>query len=411
MDNRFPNGAAVGQNTRSVHAGTLTFPVNPPSASPLFQASSYEFADLDEVEAIYAGTTAGAVYGRYGGPNGGHFETALAELEGSAQAVGAASGMAAINAALATTLAPGMGIVCSRELYGGTFILLENDFQERGHRRIPVDISRLEEVEQALAATGSKVLYVEALSNPLLRVADLTRLADVAHAGGASLIVDATFATPMLCRPLDVGADVVVHSVGKYLGGHGDVGAGVAAASAERCEPIRRWLIRNGATMPHFEAWLALRGLRTLGLRMARHSANAAAVAAFLTTVPVVRRVYHPSLPDHPQHQLARRLYPNGTGGIVAFDLDGGRPEVDVFLRGLDMIAIVHSLGEIATTISYSVASSHRPLAPAERARQGVTDATLRISCGIEDTADIIADLAAAFARLRAWSGQPEAAR
>ncbi len=377
-------------------------PVNTPSSPPLFQASSYEFSDLDEVESIYAGSIAGAVYGRYGGPNGGHFETALAELEGSAQAVGAASGMAAINAALMTTLAPGMAIVCAHELYGGTFSLLENDFQQHGHGRVPVNISCFEEVEQALATTGSKVLYVEALSNPLLHVADLPRLADVAHAHGAALIVDATFATPMLCRPLDHGADVVVHSVGKYLGGHGDVGAGVAAGSAERCAPIRQWLIRNGATMPHFEAWLALRGLRTLGLRMVRHGANAAAVAAFLTTVPAVKRVYHPSLPDHPQHELARRLYPHGTGGIVAFDIDGGRREVDAFLLGLEMIAIVHSLGEIATTISYSAASSHRPLPPDERMRQGVSDATLRISCGIEDAADIIADLAAGFANLEA---------
>jgi cystathionine beta-lyase/cystathionine gamma-synthase len=387
-------------DTRAVHAGCFPTIGNSPSSPALFQASSYVFADLDEVEAIYAGERPGSIYGRYGGPNGGHFESALAELEGAEEAVGAASGMAAINAALTTALEPGGPIVCASELYGGTFALVENDFQQRGHRPVFVDTSDLAAVDAALAGTEARVLYVEALSNPLLHVANLAELARIAHAHGARLIVDATFVSPVLCRPLEFGVDVVVHSVGKYLGGHGDVGAGVVAASAAHCAPIRRWLIRNGATIPHFEAWLALRGLRTLGLRMPRHAANAAAVAAYLTNVPAVARVHHPSLREHPQHELARRLYPRGTGGIVAFDLTGDRTDAAAFLRALDMIAIVHSLGEVASTISYSAASSHRSLTPDERARQGVTDSTLRLSCGIEDARDIVADLARAFAAL-----------
>ena len=165
-------------------------------------------------------------------------------------------------------------------------------------------------------------------------------------------------------------------------------------------EPARAYLIRTGAMIPHFEAWLALRGLRTLGLRMARHSSNASAVAAYLETVPNVERVHHPSLASHPQHELSARLYPRGTGGIVAFELSGGRAAVDGFLRGLRTIAIVHSLGEVATTISYPAVSSHRPLPAATRLALGVGDGTLRISVGIEDPADIIADLAAAFAGL-----------
>jgi cystathionine gamma-synthase len=380
----------------------MLVPENAASSPPLFQASSYEFTDLDDVDEIYAGNRAGAIYGRYGGPNGGHFESALAELEGAAQAVGAASGMAAISAALHVWAGPSRPVVCAADLYGGTQALLENDFQLNGHQRVSVDIGDLQAVENALKSTGSGVLYVEALSNPLLRVADLPSLARLARQYGARLIVDATFATPIMCRPLEHGVDLVVHSVGKYLGGHGDVGAGVVAGSADACAPIRQWLIRNGATIPHFEAWLALRGLRTLGLRMPRHAANAHEVAAYLTTVPAVARVHHPSLPAHPQHALARRLYPRGTGGIVAFDLAGDRGTVAAFLRGLRLIAIVHSLGEVASTISYSAASSHRGLAPAQRARQGVTETTLRLSCGIEAAADIIADLAAAFAALSA---------
>lgn len=404
VDNGLISGGAAAVDSVAVHAGRFTTPLNVPSAPPLYQASSYEFADLDDVEAIYAGDRAGAIYGRYGGPNGAHFESAVAELEGAQAAVGAASGMAAINASLSTLLEPGAGVVHAAELYGGTLALLEHDFRRHGHPRVAVDIDDLAAVDAALAASGARVLYVEALSNPLVHVADLPRLAAVAHARGARLVVDATFATPVLVRPLELGADLVVHSVGKYLAGHGDVGAGVVAGSAELCAPIRQWLIRNGATLPHFEAWLALRGMRTLALRMPRHSVNARTVAAYLSTVGAVARVSHPSLVAHPQFALAQTLYPRGTGGIVAFDVRGDRTGIETFLAALRMIAIVHSLGEIASTISYSAVSSHRALTPLERSELGLTEATLRLSCGIEDPADIIADLAHAFTTLAASS-------
>jgi cystathionine beta-lyase/cystathionine gamma-synthase len=207
-------------------------------------------------------------------------------------------------------------------------------------------------------------------------------------------------------QPLALGADIVVHSVGKYIGGHGDVGAGVLSGAAERVTAARDYLVRSGATIAHFEAWLALRGLRTLALRMERHSANARAVAGFLADSPAVGAVYHPSLPTHPQHELARRLYPAGTGGIVAFDLRGDREAVDAFLRGLETIAIVHSLGEVATTISYPAAASQRSIPEHERRALGVGDGTLRISVGIEHPADIIADLARGFERVGGLGGR-----
>lgn len=400
MDNNGKSPSDRASDTLAVHAGELPAITNRASSPPLFQASSYEFEDLEDVEAIYAGDRPGAIYGRYGGPNAHHFESAIAELEGAEAAVGAASGMAAIAAVLWTSLSAGTPVICATDLYGGTLALLENDFQQRGHVRVPVDATDVQSVEMAFRKHPSPVLYVEALSNPLMRVVDIPALARVAHAHGALLIVDATFATPALARPLAMGADLVLHSVGKYLGGHGDVGAGVIAGSRERCEPIRQWLIRNGATIPHFEAWLGLRGVRTLGLRMARHAENARVLAAYLAGVEAVARVYHPSRPDHPQHALATRLYPHGTGGIVAFDLVGGRAEVELFVRGLQTISIVHSLGEVASTISYSAASSHRSLTPAARVALGVSDATLRLSCGIEDARDIVADLERAFAGL-----------
>jgi cystathionine gamma-synthase len=384
--------------TAAVHAGRLVPPLNAGSSPPLFQASSYEFDDLADVEAIYAGVKQGGIYGRFGGPNAAQFEAAVAQLEGAQAAVGAAAGMSAIHAALTTTLTPGAAILASRELYGGTFALLENDYRKTGTPVAFVDQQDLEAVAAALESLRPGVLYIEALTNPLMNVADLPALARLAHAHGAVAIVDATFATPILCRPLEHGVDLVVHSVGKYLGGHGDVGAGVVAGSAALVEPIRSQLVRTGATLPHFEAWLALRGLRTLALRMERHSSNAREVANYLSDTAAVSAVHHPSQRSGDALRRAAELYPDGWGGIVAFDLAGGPNAVESFLRGLETIAIVHSLGEVATTISYPAVSSHRTLPPEARRALGVSDATLRLSVGIEHHDDIVADLARGFA-------------
>ncbi len=387
------DGAPGDPATLAVHAGRIQLPQNPASSPPIFQASSYEFSDLEDVEEIYAGSRPGRIYGRYGGPNGTQLEAAIAQLEGAEAACGAAAGMSAIDAAIRTNVAYGGSIVAMREVYGGTFALLENDYQNSGVRVVYVDQGELSDVEATLARERPSVLYLEALTNPLVHVADIPALAALARSHGATTIVDATFASPALVRPLELGADLVVHSVGKYIGGHGDVGAGIVAGSQARIEAIRGYLVRHGATIPHFEAWLALRGLRTLALRMERHSANACAVAAFLAAHATVSAVHHPSLPSHPDYALAQRLYPRGTGGIVAFDLAGGAPAVDALLRSLEMIAIVHSLGEVATTIAYPAVSSHRPLPADLREALGVGAGTLRLSVGIEAAADIIADL------------------
>lgn len=387
-------------DTAAVRAGAIAVPVNRASSPPLFQASSYEFADLADIEAIYSGERAGKIYGREGGPNAQQFEAAMAELEGAPAAVGAAAGMSAINAALTTNLRTGDTVVATAEAYGGTYHLLERDIRDRGIRVVYVDQSDLSAVRHALAEHRPAVLYLEAITNPLVHVADLPALATLAREFGALSIVDATFATPILIRPLAAGINLVIHSVGKYLGGHGDVGAGVIVGDVSRVAKARSALVLTGATMPHFEAWLALRGLRTLALRMHRHSANAVAVARFLATAKDVRRVHHPSQAGHPQHALAARLYPEGTGGMLAFELNGGASVVDAFLRGLTMISIVHSLGEVATTIAYPAVSSHRPLPAELRHKLGVGDGTLRLSAGIEAAADITADLARALAGL-----------
>ncbi|MBV8074686.1 MAG: PLP-dependent transferase [Candidatus Eremiobacteraeota bacterium] len=399
MDKPCPDEAEIHVDTAAVHAGTFVTPANPSSSPPLFAASSYAFGDLDQMEEIYAGRTAGSIYGRYGGPNTHHFASAIAELEGAEAGVAAASGMAAIDAAWGPILRPGDRIVASTELYGGTYDLLEKGYRERGFEVVFVAQGDLAALEAAVKARAPKIVHVETLSNPLVHVTDLEAVARVAHAAGALCSVDATFTTPILGRPLRHGADLVVHSVGKYLGGHADVGLGVLCGRAGPIAEAERSIVRHGACASHFDAWLALRGVRTLGLRMARHSANARDVAAFLSRRPEVAAVHHPSLPAHPQHALAQRLYPQGTGGMLAFDLRGGAAAVDRFLRELRRIQIVHSLGEVATTISYSVRSSHRFLTDAQRAALGVCDGTLRLSCGIEDARDIVADLERALAK------------
>ena len=387
----------VDPETLAVHSGPMNIPQNRASSPPLFQASSYEFEDLADIEAIYGGAKSGGIYGRYGGPNGAQFENAVAELEGAEAAVGAAAGMSAVDASIAPHVRSGDAIVATRDIYGGTFALFEAEYRARGIAVHYVDQHDLAAVAAAIDRYAPKVVYVEALTNPLLGVADLPGLAALAHAAKALLVVDATFVTPYSIRPLAYGADLVVHSVGKYMGGHGDVGAGVLAGRSELVAAARTMLVRRGATMPHFEAWLALRGLRTLALRMERHAANALAVARYIDAHPAVVATYHPSLPRHPQHALAARLYPRGTGGIVAFDLENVAA-VDTFLRVLETIAIVHSLGEVASTISYPSVSSHRTMPAAERRALGIGDGTLRLSVGIESANDIIADLENAFA-------------
>ena len=270
--------------TAAVRAGAFAVPVNAASSPPLFQASSYEFDDLEDVGAIYSGDRPGRIYGRYGGPNGAQFEAAIAELEGAEAAVGSAAGMSAIAAAVGVCAGRTGPILATREIYGGTYDLFENDFKQRGFSIEYVDQADLGAVRSALERLEPRVLYLEALTNPLVRVADLPALAALGHAAGAKVVVDATFASPALIRPLDHGVDLVVHSVGKYLGGHADVGAGILAGSAELVGLARATLVRGGATIPHFEAWLALRGFRQTLARSRPRSAKPPALRA--CTIP-----------------------------------------------------------------------------------------------------------------------------
>ncbi len=390
--------------TQAVHAGERgPRPDFDPVSTPIYPSVGYLYDEMDDLDGVFAGERAGYVYPRYGSPTITAFEQAVAVLEGAEDAVAFASGMAAIHAALlGAGLRDGAAVVSAADVYGATYALLDKAFVAQGVRVRFVDITNLEQVANAVAAERPAVLLCEIVSNPLLKVADVPALAEIAHAAGAALLVDNTFASPYLFRPLDHGADYVIHSATKYLGGHGDVMAGVVACSAARGHDLRERQKLLGANLGPQEAWLALRGLKTLPLRMRQHCANAQAVAEWLVGHPAIAHVNYPGLPDHPQHDLAARLFGGrGFGGMVSFDLRGaGQAQVFSFMEALELVLPATTLGDVYSLTLYPAHSSHRYVAPEVRAALGIGDGLVRLSVGIEDPGDIIADLAQALERM-----------
>ena len=311
--------------------------------------------------------------------------------------------MAAIHAVLlGAGVRAGTAVVAAADVYGATYALLDKTFTALGVRVRFVDITDLEQVKQVVAEERPIALLCEIISNPLIKVADVPALADIAHGIGAALIADNTFASPYLFRPLEHGADYAVHSATKYLGGHGDVMAGVVACSAERGLDLQERQKLLGANLGPQEAWLALRGLKTLPLRMRQHCANAQTVAGWLAAHPAVAHVNYPGLPSHPQHATAERLFEGlGFGGMASFDLrDAGQPEVFRFMEALELVLPATTLGDVYSLTLYPAHSSHRYVAPEVRAALGIGDGLVRLSVGIEDAQDIIADLAQALERV-----------
>lgn len=366
----------------------------PPVSPPIFQASVFETPDLATSDRAFAGEPGTYVYSRYGNPTVAAFETAVAALEGAEAAVASASGMGAITGTLVGHLGAGDAVVTTAALYGNTRQLLDAYLAPLG---VAVHHRAAEDIVAGGLPPRTRLVYAETISNPALVVADIPHLAEAAHGAGALLVVDNTFATPYHCRPLALGADVVIHSATKYLGGHGDLIAGVAAGPAAIIGPVRKAVRVLGASAAPLEAWLALRGLRTLHLRMARHAANAAAVAAFLAGHPKVAAVHYPGLPTHATHAIAGRILGAGFGGMVAFDLAAappdGRAAFERFLGALAMIPCAPSLADVGTMLLHPASTSHRELSAADRAAQGIGEGLVRLSCGIEAARDIVADL------------------
>lgn len=390
--------------TRAVHAGERVPAADyTPVATPIYPTVGYLYESMDDMDAVLGGTKKGYVYARYASPTVSAFEAAVASLEGAEAAQAYSSGMAAIHASLlAAGVKAGASVVAALDIYGATFTLLRSLLATLGVNVRLVDVANLEEVEAAVRENRAVLLFAETISNPLLKVADVPSLADVAHRSGASLLVDNTFASPYLFNPLQYGSDYVIHSATKYLAGHGDVLAGVVATSAENKIKLYELNKLVGGVLGPFEAWLALRGLKTLPLRMRQQCQNARQVAEWLRAHPRVSKVNYPGLSDHPQYDLAARLFEGrGCGGVLSFEISGAdKATVYRFMESLTVCLPATTLGDIYSLILHPATSSHRSLTEEERARVGITDGLVRLSTGIEAVEDILADLDQALGKI-----------
>ena len=390
--------------TRAVHAGERVPPAEYiPVTTPIWPTVGYLYESMDDLDAVFGHTKPGQVYLRYSNPTVEAFETAVANLEGAETAQAYGSGMAAIHAALlAAGVKAGTSVVAALDVYGATFTLLNNLFTSMGVKVCMVDDTDRAEVEAAIKETGAAALFVESISNPLLKVADIPALAKLAHRFGASLLVDSTFASPYLINPLAHGADFVIHSATKYLSGHGDALAGVIATSQENKNKLFEMNKLVGAVLGPFEAWLALRGLKTLPLRMKQQCESALQVATWLQSQSRVKKINYPGLANHPQHALAERLFEGkGYGGVLSFEIVGAdKAKVYRFMESLTICLPATTLGDIYSLVLHPATSSHRSLTVEERARVGISDSLVRLSVGIESVDDILADLESALTKI-----------
>jgi cystathionine beta-lyase/cystathionine gamma-synthase len=392
--------------TQAVHAGERgPRPDFTPVVTPIYNSVGYLYESMEQLDAVFGGEREGYVYPRFGTPTNAALERAVAILEGGEAALSFASGMAAVHAALlATGLEAGQAVVSAHDVYGASYALLAKLFTALGIRVRFVDITDLAAVERAIAEEKPRAAFCEIISNPLLKVADLPAIAKLAHAHGAEMVVDSTFATPYLARPLTLGVDYVVHSSTKYLSGHGDVLGGIVVTSTERRQRLWELIKLTGGNLGPDQAWLTLRGLKTLPLRMAQHCRNAAAVAEWLAEHPQIAQVNYPGLPSHPQHAVATRLFRDGCyGGMVSFEIAGAdRAQVFRFMEALKLVLPATTLGDVYSLTLYPAHSSHRALSSEERAAIGIGEGLVRLSVGIEDAEDIIADLDQALGRIGA---------
>jgi cystathionine beta-lyase/cystathionine gamma-synthase len=382
--------------------------VNPnftPVSTPIYTATSYSYDSMETLDSVFAREVEGPSYTRYGNPTIDALEELLRELESGAFCAACSSGMAALHLALlAALLDRPRHVLAADAIYGSTASMLMSILGPIGVETTFVDICDLAAVQAAVDETKPGVILMETVSNPLLRVGELDKIAAIAQASGAALIVDATFSTPLLMRPLELGASMVVHSATKYLAGHGDVLGGVVVSSAEHIETLRSLARTLGPVMSPFESYLTMRGIKTLAIRVERQCANACKVASWLSAHPSVDRVYFTGDPAHPDSAAIARLFPkNQTGAMVSFELKNalkgaGREQIFRFMDSLKMIVRGTSLGDVHTLAAYPAMSSHRELTAKHRHRLGIKDNLVRLSIGIEAAEDIIEDLEQALA-------------
>jgi len=381
--------------TLAVRAGTVRSQFNEHSEA-MFLTSSFVFGSAAEAAARFKGEQPGPIYARFTNPTVQMMEARLAALEGAERCVAFASGMAAILATVMGLMKAGEHVVASRSIFGSTVQLFSNILGRFGIETTYVSPTDPAEW-RAAAKPNTRLFFVESPSNPLTEVSDIRALAAIAHEAGAWLAVDNCFCSPALQKPLELGADIVIHSATKYLDGQGRVLGGAVLGSQALMEGVYTFLRTAGPTLSAFNAWVILKGMETLSLRMEAHSKNALALAQWLEAQPQVARVLYPGLPSHPQHRLAMAQQKTG-GGIVAFDLKGGQPAAWKLIDATRMLSITANLGDAKTTITHPATTSHSRMTPEQRAAAGIGDGLVRIAAGLESVADIQADLARGLA-------------
>ena len=390
-----------GDRRRSGKTGQANTGAFTPVTTPIYTATTYSYDSTEILDKVLGHETEGPSYTRFGNPTLDALQELIRELEGGAYCAACASGMSALHLALtAAVLDRPRRVLCANAIYGSTANMLMTVFGPMGVDTAFVDICDAASVRQAIEANKPGVVLMETISNPLLRVGEMDKIADLARAAGAVLVVDSTFATPLLLRPLELGAGMVVHSATKYLAGHGDVLGGAVVSGAEHADALRSLAHTLGPAMSPFESYLTMRGIKTLAVRLDRQCANACKVASWLSAHPRVERVYFTGDPSHPDAAAIARLFPkNQTGAMVSFELkDAGRAEVFRFMDALKMIVRGTSLGDVHTLASHPAISSHRELTPKHRERLGIRDSLIRLSIGIEAIEDITGDLEQALA-------------
>ncbi|MDE4310532.1 methionine gamma-lyase [Phaeobacter gallaeciensis] len=384
---------ATGFATRAIHHAYNPLDNDGALTPPLHLTSTFSFETAEAGGDTFAGEREGHIYSRISNPTCDLLEQRIATLEGAEAGLAMASGMGAITAVLWTLLSPGDEVIVDKTLYGCTFAFMRHGLAKWGVTITHVDMTDVDNLRAAIS-DKTRVVYFETPANPNMRLVDIAAASDIAHAAGAQVVVDNTYATPYLTRPIELGADIVVHSATKYLGGHGDVVAGLIAGTAEQITEIRLVGMKDmtGAVMAPFNAMLILRGLKTLALRMDRHCASALVVAEYLEAHPAVSSVHFPGLQSFPQHQLAERQMAQ-PGAMIAFEIDGGMAGGIQFMNALEMIQRAVSLGDAETLIQHPASMTHSTYTAEERLEHDISDGLIRLSVGLEDVADILQDL------------------
>lgn len=390
-DDSFDPLAGAGLDTLAIRAGHVRT-AEGEHGEPLFLTSSYVFEDSAEAAARFSGEKPGNVYSRYTNPTVRTFEERIAALEGAEQAVATSSGMAAILSTCIALLESGDHVVCSRNVFGTTTVLLDKYLRRFGIETTFVPLTELDQWQQALTPK-TKLLFIETPSNPLCEVADITALAALAHSNNALLVVDNCFCSPALQQPLMLGADLVVHSATKYLDGQGRCMGGVVAGNSELVGEVLSFIRSAGPTMSPFNAWVFLKGLETLRLRMEAHSANALELALWLQQQPQVERVFYAGLTDHPGHAVAAKQQ-RAFGGVLSFRVKGAREQAWKVIDSTRVLSLTANLGDVKTTIVHPATTTHGRLTDEQKAETGITENLIRIAVGLEDIADIKDDLA-----------------